>query len=290
MSSHTAEVSGACRSSSHVSSSASLSSSPAPAKADDPASSAASCNSAKASLSSPSLSSSSEATASSALHDSLATFSTAASSRATCGALAARVAVLVHRWDVTRRTSAHGFAASLRGAALQQERKSLAHVTYTAAFLSRSAMHAIASGPRMLHERKPRLVSVLLRSRDVTYQRPLRFGGKQLAGLDHTSSHVPQLSSDGLIRGRHALAFYVAGTKRGLFWAPRGRARLAASPPPPAGSATTDMRMSTLTELFADLEPIPQDEGPEPIVRIAYPEGFQTVMDYFRRVLVNGAN
>ena len=45
----------------------------------------------------------------------------------------------------------------------------------------------------------------------------------------------------------------------------------------------------SLAELFADLEPIPQDEGPEPIVRIAYPDGFQTVMDYFRRVLVNGA-
>jgi len=44
-----------------------------------------------------------------------------------------------------------------------------------------------------------------------------------------------------------------------------------------------------LNEQFADLEPIPQDDGPEPIVRIAYPEGFEPVMDYFRRILVNGA-
>lgn len=40
--------------------------------------------------------------------------------------------------------------------------------------------------------------------------------------------------------------------------------------------------------LFADLAPIAQEEGPEPIVRIAYPEDFQTTMDYFRAVLVAG--
>jgi hypothetical protein len=66
---------------------------------------------------------------------------------------------------------------------------------------------------------------------------------------------------------------------RSLFWSTAGG----------AATALWTLRMSTLTELFADLEPIPQDEGPEPIVRIAYPEGFETVMDYFRRVLVNGA-
>lgn len=46
---------------------------------------------------------------------------------------------------------------------------------------------------------------------------------------------------------------------------------------------------ATLRERFADVEPMPQDEGPAPIVRIAYPDGFSTVMDYFRRIVVNGA-
>ena len=40
--------------------------------------------------------------------------------------------------------------------------------------------------------------------------------------------------------------------------------------------------------VFADLEPLPQDEGDEPIVRIAYPPGFETAMNYFRRVVING--
>ena len=40
--------------------------------------------------------------------------------------------------------------------------------------------------------------------------------------------------------------------------------------------------------VFADLEPLLQEEGDEPIVRIAYPPGFETAMNYFRRVLVNG--
>jgi len=40
--------------------------------------------------------------------------------------------------------------------------------------------------------------------------------------------------------------------------------------------------------VFADLEPLLQEEGEEPIVRIAYPPGFETAMNYFRRVLVNG--
>ena len=42
------------------------------------------------------------------------------------------------------------------------------------------------------------------------------------------------------------------------------------------------------TALFPDLEPLAQDDGPEPVVRIAYPEDFQKTMDYFRRVLVTG--
>ena len=40
--------------------------------------------------------------------------------------------------------------------------------------------------------------------------------------------------------------------------------------------------------LFSDLEPMPQDDGPEPVVRIAYPDAFQATMDIFRRVLVIG--
>ncbi len=43
-----------------------------------------------------------------------------------------------------------------------------------------------------------------------------------------------------------------------------------------------------IPSVFSDLEPLPQDEGEEPVVRIAYPPGFETAMSYFRRVLVNG--
>ena len=43
-----------------------------------------------------------------------------------------------------------------------------------------------------------------------------------------------------------------------------------------------------IAAVFSDLTPLPQAEGPEPVVRIAYPPCFETAMDYFRRVLVNG--
>ena len=42
-------------------------------------------------------------------------------------------------------------------------------------------------------------------------------------------------------------------------------------------------------ELFTDVQPLPQDDGPVPVVRIAYPPGFTTVMDIFRRILQTGA-
>lgn len=43
-----------------------------------------------------------------------------------------------------------------------------------------------------------------------------------------------------------------------------------------------------LVELFADVEPLEQDEGPDPCVQIAYSDDFKVAMDYFRRVLVTG--
>ena len=39
---------------------------------------------------------------------------------------------------------------------------------------------------------------------------------------------------------------------------------------------------------FADAEPIPQDDGPVPVVQIDYAPEFVEVMGYFRRVLVDG--
>ena len=46
--------------------------------------------------------------------------------------------------------------------------------------------------------------------------------------------------------------------------------------------------MSATLELFADVAPIDQDEGPVAVVSIDYAPAFSQVMGYFRRVLVNG--
>lgn len=45
--------------------------------------------------------------------------------------------------------------------------------------------------------------------------------------------------------------------------------------------------MDSIAEIFSDLTPIEQDDGPVPVVRIAYSQAFTIVMGYFRRVLVN---
>lgn len=42
-----------------------------------------------------------------------------------------------------------------------------------------------------------------------------------------------------------------------------------------------------VSQLFSDLQPVAQVEGPEPVVRIAYSPHFAEVMGYFRRVLLN---
>ena len=45
--------------------------------------------------------------------------------------------------------------------------------------------------------------------------------------------------------------------------------------------------MDSIAESFPDLTPIEQDDGPVPVVQIAYSQAFTIVMGYFRRVLVN---
>ena len=44
----------------------------------------------------------------------------------------------------------------------------------------------------------------------------------------------------------------------------------------------------TVAEAFPDLEPLPQDDGPDPVVQIAYSAEFVATMDIFRRVLAIG--
>ena len=43
---------------------------------------------------------------------------------------------------------------------------------------------------------------------------------------------------------------------------------------------------AALQQLFDDVEPLEQDEGPVPIVRIQYDPAFVVLMNYFRRILV----
>ena len=43
-----------------------------------------------------------------------------------------------------------------------------------------------------------------------------------------------------------------------------------------------------MESLFADVVPLDQDDGPNPVVRIAYSTEFTQTMGYFRSVLVSG--
>ncbi len=40
-----------------------------------------------------------------------------------------------------------------------------------------------------------------------------------------------------------------------------------------------------LTEVFQDIEPVPQDDGPHPVCVIDYPEKFVEAMDYLRALI-----
>jgi hypothetical protein len=46
--------------------------------------------------------------------------------------------------------------------------------------------------------------------------------------------------------------------------------------------------MGEWEQLFSDVTPIEQDDGPVPVVKIDYAASFTKVMGYFRRVLVDG--
>ena len=43
--------------------------------------------------------------------------------------------------------------------------------------------------------------------------------------------------------------------------------------------------MMDLSEVFKDVTPIPQDDGPNPVCSIDYANGFVEAMDYFRAIL-----
>ena len=46
--------------------------------------------------------------------------------------------------------------------------------------------------------------------------------------------------------------------------------------------------ISDLPEIFSDVEPIPQDDGPDPVCAIAYTQSFITAHDYMRAVFQSG--
>lgn len=50
-------------------------------------------------------------------------------------------------------------------------------------------------------------------------------------------------------------------------------------------SMTTMMRVEDLDTVFADVTPIPQDDGPNPVCVIAYKEDFTQAYDYMRAIL-----
>ena len=44
------------------------------------------------------------------------------------------------------------------------------------------------------------------------------------------------------------------------------------------------LAVEDLSEIFSDLTPIPQDDGPEPVCVITYPTAFRIAYDYMRAV------